>query len=88
MHYKKAEVLKLLDAETITALLKIYNLKYENIAIRLHITRQAIVYKMRKDRWKDFEKEIVLDLLQQHGLEITELILINKMVTTSRKVKK
>ncbi|MFJ7729280.1 hypothetical protein ACIQXV_24545 [Neobacillus sp. NPDC097160] len=85
--YHNAEVIKLLDAPTISALFRLYGINYDSIAFRLRQTRQAIVYKQKHDSWKPYERQLVYELLKQHGLESTELILINKMANTSKKRK-
>lgn len=84
--YDKAELLKLLDADTIKALLRLYGIDYKKIAIRFDQTRPAIYYQLKNDSFKDYQRAIILDLFTQHGLEATELILINKMMTTMKKV--
>jgi ribosome-interacting GTPase 1 len=85
MNYDKTEMIKLLDAETISALLRIYNLKYKHIAIRFNCTKENIVYLMKHDRFKDYQREIILELFQLQGLEVTELILIHHMANKSKK---
>lgn len=82
----KSEMLKLLDSHTISALLKIYNLKYKHIAVRLHCTKQNIVSMMKTDRFTESQRRTVLDLFLQHGLEATELVLIYHMTNKLRKV--
>lgn len=84
--YDKAELLQLLDAETIKALLRLYGIDYKNIAIRFGQTRPAIYYQLKNDSFKDYQREIILNLFIQYGLEAAELILINKMMATMRKV--
>ncbi len=86
--YDKAELIKLLDADTLVALLKIYGITYKHLAIRLNVTRPAISYHVKNNSFKSHDLRIVLDLLFNHGLEVAELILINKMVNTARKVKR
>ncbi|WP_413308815.1 hypothetical protein AA0X95_11045 [Bacillus sp. 1P10SD] len=79
------DILNLLDTATLSALFKLYNIKYSSIAVRLRCTKANITYKQQTDSWKDYELQIVLEILQQYGLEITELILINRMVNTAKK---
>ncbi|WNF35685.1 hypothetical protein RJD24_14650 [Bacillaceae bacterium IKA-2] len=89
VNYDKAKTLEMLDAVTISALVRVYGLKYDNIAIRMKCTRQNICYKQRTNSYTVYEKEIVWELLQQHGLDSTFLILINTMIKTQqRKVSK
>jgi predicted DNA-binding protein YlxM (UPF0122 family) len=76
----------LLTPATITALKNIYGLSLKHIAVRLNVTPQAVFYLLKNDRLKDYQKQIILDLLLDHGLEYTELILINTM--TNKGVKK
>ncbi|MGE6488787.1 hypothetical protein [Paenisporosarcina sp. NPDC076898] len=85
--YDKAELLKLLDADTIKALLRLYGIDYKKIAIRFGQTRPAIYYQLKNDSFKDYQREILLNLFIQNGLEAAELILINKLMTTMKKVK-
>jgi DNA-binding helix-hairpin-helix protein with protein kinase domain len=79
-NYDNKQVIQLLDSSTISALFRLYGIQYDSIAFRLRQTRQAIVYKQKHDRWKDYEREIVFQLLQENGLEISYLVLINTMV--------
>ena len=85
--YDKAELLKLLDADTIKAIARLYGIDYKRIAIRFGLTRPAIHYQLKNNSFKDYQREIILDLFTQYGLEAAELILINKMMTTMKKVK-
>lgn len=71
--------LQMLDPPTITALLKIYNLSYKNLALLLRCTRQNIVYLLKNERLSEYQTEIILELFKQHGLEDTELVLIHYM---------
>ena len=86
MQYETKEIIKLLDSDTISALFRLYGITYDTIGIRMRMTRQAVTYKIKHDAFKDYEREIVLQLLQQHGLEISELILINKIINTAKNV--
>ena len=87
MKYEKNEVIQLLDASTITALLRIYNLKYKHIAGMFNVTRPAVTYMIKHDSFKDWQREKVLEMFQHQGLEIAELMLIHQMVNTSKKVR-
>ncbi|MED4037044.1 hypothetical protein [Niallia taxi] len=78
--------LNYMDTETIAALLKIYNLTYRHVAIRLNCTRPNISYHMKNDTFKPFEREMILRLFLERGLEFAELVIINKLITTSKKV--
>lgn len=75
----KKEMIPYLDASTMKALLKIYNLKYSHIAGRLGFTKQNLVYLLKHDRFTESQRYIVLEILFQYGLEPTELVLINSM---------
>lgn len=83
--YDKSKLISLLDADTISALLRIYGLGYKNLAVRFHVTREAIYYRQKTDCWKPYEREMILDLFVSHGLEMAELMLIHQM-TNKRKV--
>ncbi|MFB5196154.1 hypothetical protein ACE198_14695 [Neobacillus sp. KR4-4] len=87
MNYDNNQIIQYLDSATISALFRVYGIKYDAIGMRLRCTRQNIVYKMKTDSWKDYERQMVLELLRQHGLETVELILINRMVNTSKNLK-
>ncbi|WP_066385483.1 hypothetical protein [Neobacillus mesonae] len=87
MKYDKAELLMLLDSATIKALLRLYGLGYKSIAVRFGVTRPAINYMLRHDSFKDYQRQILLDLFFQLGMEATELILINKMINTTGRCK-
>jgi hypothetical protein len=78
------QIIQLLTPATISALFRLYDTKYSVIAVRLRCTKANISYKQKSGSWKDWELQIVLEILQQQGLEIAELILINKLVTTSK----
>ena len=75
----KPTMLKLLDASTIVALLKIYNLSYRNLALLFRCSRQNIVYLIKHDRFSEYQRETVLDLFLQYGLEPSELVLVHHM---------
>jgi hypothetical protein len=85
MNYDKSEAIRLLDAETISALLRIYNLKYKHLAVRFNCTKENIVYLIKHDRFKDYQREIILELFMQHGLDLTQLTLIHIMANQSKK---
>ncbi|MCP1146157.1 hypothetical protein [Lysinibacillus endophyticus] len=80
----KKQLIQKLDASTIVALLKIYNLKYKHIAGRLSCTRQNVLYLLKNDCFKEYQRYIILDLFLQYGLTDTELALIHHM---TKKVK-
>jgi hypothetical protein len=86
--FDKTEVLKLLDKETILALLAIYGIRHKSLAARFHVSRPAISYLLKHDAFKPYQRELILNLLMDHGMELLELILVNRMVNTAKKVKK
>jgi hypothetical protein len=86
--YDKTELLKLLDSATISAILRIYGITYKHLAIKLNCTRPNVSYHIKHDSFKGFEREVILDLFFQHGLEVVELMLINNMVKTAKKFNK
>ncbi|MFJ7994291.1 hypothetical protein ACIQY5_19210 [Peribacillus frigoritolerans] len=86
--FDKTEVLKLLDKETILALLAIYGIRHRNLAARFNVSRPAISYLLKQDAFKPYQREVILNLLLDNGMELVELILVNKMVNTAKKVKK
>ena len=75
----KATMLSLLDAKTIAALLKIYNLPYRHLALIFRCTRQNIVYLLKYDRFSEYQREVVLDVFLEYGLEPSELVLVHHM---------
>lgn len=77
-------MMPLLNAPTIVALLKIYDLNYKHVGIRLRCSRQNVGYLLKADSFKQYQREIILDLLLQHGLEATELVVVHHM---TKKVK-
>jgi hypothetical protein len=79
-NYDNKEAIKLLDSPTIKALIAVYGIPYSAISLRLRQTRQALVYKFKHDSWKDYEREIVFQLLQERGLEYSYLVLIHTMM--------
>ena len=81
---EKSEIIRLLDAPTIVALLKIYDLHYKHVGIRLRCSRQNVSYLLKADSFKQYQREIILDLLLQHGLEASELVVVHHM---TKKVK-
>ncbi|WP_409289633.1 hypothetical protein [Peribacillus sp. SCS-37] len=83
MKYSKEEVIKLLDAKTISVLLTIYGISYKHLAARFNISKPAISYHMKNDSFKAHERAMLLEIFVSQGLEILELILINKMMNTS-----
>jgi hypothetical protein len=85
--YDKKEVLKLLDANTMKALLRLYGLDYKFLAVRLGCTRPNIHYHLKHDTFKDYQRENILELLFKQGLEVAELVIINQLVNKQKKVK-
>lgn len=85
--FDKTEVLKLLDKETILVLLAIYGIRHRNLAALFNVTRPAISYLIKHDAFKPYQREVILNLLLDNGMELLELMLVNKMVTTAKKVK-
>ena len=81
---EKSEMMKLLDASTIAILLKIYGLKYKHVGLRLRCSRQNVGYLLKFDNFSPYQREIILELLLQHGLEASELVLVHHM---TKKVK-
>ena len=85
--YNEGEILKLLDTDTLKALWRLYGINYQKIAFRLGVTRPAIFYKLEQNAFKPLEKKIILSMLLNHyGMEVTELIIINKMINSAKKV--
>ncbi|WNS82223.1 hypothetical protein RRU94_15910 [Domibacillus sp. DTU_2020_1001157_1_SI_ALB_TIR_016] len=78
--YNKKSLIKLLDPATITALNNTYKPSLGNLAARLNRAPQNVFYYLENDSFKGYQKEIILDLLLDHCLEGTELILINSIV--------
>jgi hypothetical protein len=87
LEYDKFEVLKMLDSDTVTCLLKVYNLTYQHVAIRLRCTRQNVLYLLKSGNMKDYQKDIILDIFTSYGMEIAELLLIHQMTSKARKLK-
>ncbi|USK45517.1 hypothetical protein [Cytobacillus oceanisediminis] len=83
--YDKSKIIPLLDAETISALLRIYGIGYKNLAVRFGVTREAVWYRQKVDCWKPYEREMLLDLFVSYGMELAELILLHQMIN-KRKV--
>jgi transcriptional regulator with XRE-family HTH domain len=84
--YKRDSLLDLLDPDTIKALKNIYGLSLKHLAARLNMTPQAVFYLLKNDRLKEYQKEIILSLFQDHGLESAELIVLHTMI--QKRVKK
>jgi hypothetical protein len=85
--YNKNLLIDLLDPSTIKALMSIYQIRLKHIAVRLNgVSKQAVKYHLDRGSFKAWQKEVILDLFIDHGLEAAELILINTM--TNKKVKK
>lgn len=79
MKYNKAELLKLMDAPTITALLRIYDIKYPTLAFKFSCSRQNIVYLMKHDAFKEYQRQALYELFKSYGMEDLELILLHNM---------
>lgn len=76
----------MLDPATIKALINIYSLSLKHLAARLNMTPQAVFYLLKNERLKDYQKEIILILFQDHGLETAELILLHTMIIKRVKI--
>ncbi|WP_413299712.1 hypothetical protein AA0X95_16600 [Bacillus sp. 1P10SD] len=87
MKYEKHEVLKMLDSDTISALLKIYGLTYQHLALPLRCTRQNVLYLLKSGNMKDYQKAIILDIFTSYGMETAELMLIHQMTSKAKKLK-
>ncbi len=86
--YDEASLCELLDTETMKAVFRLYGIEYKKIAVRLGISRQLIYYKLKQAAFKPHEKRKILNILmQQYGMEATELMLLSKMINTAKKVK-
>jgi hypothetical protein len=88
VNYDTKEVVTLLDAPTISALFKIYDIGYKQVALRFRYSKANVTYKMKTDSWYLHERQMLLELFQQHGMEIVELMLINQMTNKAKKLKK
>jgi hypothetical protein len=88
LKYEKSSVLQMLDSETVTCLLKVYNLTYQHIAIRMRCTRQNVLYLLKSGNMKDYQKEIILDIFTSYGMEIAELMLLHQMTSKAKNLKK
>jgi hypothetical protein len=84
-NYKKDSLNDLLDPATIKALKNIYGLGLKHLAARLNITPQVIFYLLKNDWIKDYQKEAILQLFQDHGLEAAELIVLHTILTKREK---
>ncbi|MCK2018858.1 hypothetical protein [Peribacillus frigoritolerans] len=80
MKYDQRALLNLLDPTTIQGLLNIYNLSLKHVAGRMDCTVPAVHYLIKNDKLKDWQKERILELFSDHGLEVAELLLVNQMV--------
>ncbi|MBN3556054.1 hypothetical protein JYA63_17375 [Fictibacillus nanhaiensis] len=78
-NYSKHTILELLDPVTIKAVTALYQLRLKHIGYRLNCTPQAVKYNLDNDSFKQWQKEKILDLFMDHGIEVAELILINSM---------
>lgn len=75
--YKKESLIDLLDPITIKAVSSLYQIRLKHIAIRLNVTKQAVKYHLDRSSFQDWQKEVILHLFMDHGLEAAELILIH-----------
>lgn len=75
----KRNLLDYLDAPTIIALIKIYNLKYSHLAYRLGFSKQNLVYLLKHDRFKEYQRMQIYQFFKEYQMEDLELILINHM---------
>jgi hypothetical protein len=85
MNYDSKEIVTLLDAPTISALFKIYDIGYRVMALRLRCSKANITYKMRTDSWYQHERQMLYDLFKSHGCDDTFIILLNTMVNKQKK---
>lgn len=74
-----------MDNKTLSALFKIYSLSYRTIGFRLRYTSQNVTYKQRTDSWKDYEKDVLLTMLEERGCNHTFIALIHTMVNAESK---
>jgi hypothetical protein len=88
LQYEKSEVLKMLDSDTISCLLKVYNLTYQHLAIPLRCTRQNILYLLKSGNMRGYQKEIILGIFTSYGMETAELMLIHQMTSKAKKLRK
>jgi hypothetical protein len=86
--YDKAEVLKMINQANVSALMRIYGITYQHLANRLRFTKQNVMYLLKAGTMKDYQKEIILEIFLQRGLEITELIFINHLTSKSKRLYK
>jgi hypothetical protein len=82
--YDKASVLKMINQENVSALMKIYGITYQHLANRLRFTKQNVMYLLKAGTMKEYQKEIILEIFISHGLEITELMFINHLTSKSK----
>jgi hypothetical protein len=85
--YDKAEVLKMVNHANVSALMKIYGITYQHLANRLRFTKQNVLYLLKADSMKEYQKEIILEIFISHGLEVCELIFINQLTSKSKILK-
>ncbi|WP_078408728.1 hypothetical protein [Priestia abyssalis] len=74
------DVLELLDSPTISALLKIYDIQYSALAFKFHCSKQNIVYLMKHDAFKDYQRQLIYELFKSYGMEDLELFLIHHLL--------
>jgi hypothetical protein len=73
------QLIDLLDPNTIKALQSIYQIRLKHIAVRLNCTKQNVKYHLDNGSFKDWQKEVIYELLLENGLDQTELILVNSI---------
>jgi hypothetical protein len=88
MNYESKEIVKCLDAPTISALFKIYDIGYKQVALRFRYSKANVTYKQRTDSWYPYEREMLYDLFKSYGCDDTFIILLNTMVNKTKKVAK
>lgn len=88
MEYDSKQIIQLLDANTIGALFRLYGIKYDSVAFRLRVTKQSIVYRQKMDSWKPWERELVYEILKQHGCDSTLITIVNLMMQNQKKQQK
>lgn len=61
--------------ETIRVLCAVYHVDYTTISAEIGITRRTFYDRQETGRWKDTEKEKIISIFQQRGLELSEIVL-------------
>lgn len=75
----------MINSDTVPALMKIYDVTYQQLSLHFRMTKQGVIYLVHHDRLKEYQKEIVLDVFLQLGLETAELMLIHQMTYKAKK---